>query len=619
MDTRRLAGITAALAIGIGSAAWVRAAPGDLDATFGEGGIVRFDADGDSDYATSIFTQSDGKLLVGRTNDLETDDFSVLRFNADGTPDASFGADGRTSLDIAGGHGWTTAVVQQSDGSIVAAGAGTQDLVLVRYLPDGRPDTGFGVDGVVHYPMRASAVLQQADGKLVVAGHVNPACMGCWDDGGTETFVPGVARFDSAGVIDTGFGADGTVVFDSEADLTGIVQQPDGTLLVVGSGAPRSSVGPVAMTVHRVTRDGQLDPTFGDAGVVRIEFAQGDGAEGDAYGKAIALASDGKIVVAGTADFECCNWTDVTGDLAIARLNPDGSLDGTFGESGRVLYDHGASETIDEGGLVVEPGGTIVVAGHRSIVDTNEVLPAYGLLARFTADGALDRSFGQDGVALIDVGHGDSLSSATAHGIVQLQDGSLAVAFTAEASTPDAAIAIARVAPTGGPGIIGLTRNAVTVTEGITESIVVKRMGGAAGVVSAQYGTYEGSLSGRPDAALASAGADFTPTAGTLTWQDGDTTDRVIAIPTAADGLDEPDETFLVRLSAPTGGAHLATTGAEITIAGSQAPGTPLGAGFPSSTPAGHAGGGGASGILDTLLLGVLVGWTRLRKSRTRA
>jgi uncharacterized delta-60 repeat protein len=613
MDTRRLTVLATVFAVGIGASAWVRAAPGDLDATFGEAGLVRLDIDGDSDRATSIVAQGDGKLLVGRGNDLDSDDFSVLRFNADGTLDSSFDADGRTSLDIPGGHGSTNAVLQQSDGSIVAAGGGAGDLALVRYLTDGRIDTSFGADGVIHYDMAARAALQQSDGKLVVAGYLNPACLGCWDDDADVIYAGmALARFDTVGVIDVGFGVAGATTLDSLIDLRGLVEQPDGKLLVVGSAWPRG-IPPLAMTVHRLTRDGELDPTFGNAGVVTIAFVRGDGAQSDAYGAAIALQSDGKIVVAGTANFQCCIWTDSTGDLALARLNPDGSLDETFGSGGRVLYDHGASETIDQGGLVIEPDGTIVVAGHRSIVETGETgLPTYGLLARFTADGLIDSSFGQQGVTLIDVGYDDSVSDASAHGIVGLPDGSIVAAFTASASEPDSTMVVARLAAGGGPGVIGFTRNAVSVAEGHTATIVVKRTGAASGAVSVEYGTYVGSVR-NPNATLASAGADFAPTAGTLTWPDGDMSDRVIVILTAADAVTEPDETFLVRLFNPTGGAGLATASAEVTIL-SQLP-TPTVA--PSPSPLARKSGGGASGVLETLFLGLLVGWTRVRKSRT--
>ena len=167
--------------LGATTPAW--AAQGDLDPTFGQAGRVFVDIENDDDLPAGIVSQPDGKIIVGRANTAATDDFSVLRFHSDGSPDTSFDADGRTSLDLAGIKGTTVAVLRQPDGKIVAVGW-TRDAAartatrfsLVRYLENGSLDTTFGDGGVAiqsvdaRYASSIPSLVLQPDGRLVVAG-----------------------------------------------------------------------------------------------------------------------------------------------------------------------------------------------------------------------------------------------------------------------------------------------------------------------------------------------------------------------------------------------------------------------------------------------------------------
>src|SRR5690606_37117556 len=123
------------------------AAPGDLDPAFGADGRVFVDVPGDDDIAATALLQVDGKLVIGRTNDAATDDFSVLRLDADGSPDPGFGRDGRTTLDIPDVNATTRVLLKLPEGSIIAAGAAARagdvsntDLGMVRYNSDGSVD-----------------------------------------------------------------------------------------------------------------------------------------------------------------------------------------------------------------------------------------------------------------------------------------------------------------------------------------------------------------------------------------------------------------------------------------------------------------------------------------------
>ena len=96
---------------GVGVTGVATARPGDLDPTFGNGGRVFVDVASDSDVAATVVLQADGKIVVGRSNEGTDDDFSVLRFNRDGSTDTTFDGDGRTTLDVLAYKGTTRVVL----------------------------------------------------------------------------------------------------------------------------------------------------------------------------------------------------------------------------------------------------------------------------------------------------------------------------------------------------------------------------------------------------------------------------------------------------------------------------------------------------------------------------
>ena len=536
------------------------AAPGDLDPTFGNNGLVLLDVARVSAAAATAFAQPDGKLLIGRTGNLVADDFSVIRLNSDGTMDSSFGFVGRTTIDYPRATAQTFAVIAQADGNIAVAGtfaadgAATRELALARLLSDGRLDTSFGRSGVAHADFsdlsrvasaRANAVVQQSDGKLVAAG---TALYRLSSNQGGDFTAPQMvlARFDTGGVLDTAFGTAGRVVLVAAAGGTGevrwLTQQPDGKLVAAGF------IGS-DMAVVRLTAHGVFDASFGTDGIVTFS------AGATASAEAVAVQTDGRIVVAGTAELSC-ELTDPacagSADAVVARFNLNGSLDTSFGSGGTVRLDAAGTRTkVSTGGLVIDPSGAIVIGG-----DTAEVGgPRYGFLARLTASGALDASFGDDGATLIDVGRRSDRPDAAMRGIARLADGSIAAALTSRSEWDVDTIVVARAAAAGGSsGVIGFEQPALRVTEGADATFVVRRTGGTAGEVGVSFTTY----SLYWDSASPAGVEDYVAASGTLTWRDGDTTERTIIIPTVADAGFEEDEDFVIDLSNPSGGATLA-------------------------------------------------------------
>ncbi|MBI5563064.1 MAG: hypothetical protein HY894_09490 [Deltaproteobacteria bacterium] len=154
---------------------------GTLDTSFGAGGSVVTDIRGYDDYGNSLAILSDGRIVVaGDSYGLVDRDFAVVRYNSDGTLDASFGVGGKVTTDVgAGDDDYAYAVGIQSDGKIVAAGpAGNgmlSDFAVVRYNTDGTLDASFGAGGMIRTDSGsidfANGLAIQPDGRIVVAGY----------------------------------------------------------------------------------------------------------------------------------------------------------------------------------------------------------------------------------------------------------------------------------------------------------------------------------------------------------------------------------------------------------------------------------------------------------------
>ena len=329
---------------------------GVLDTTFGGGdGKVTTDiVTADADYATAVAIQADGKIVVaGYSNGSGTNDFALARYTAAGVLDTTFGGgDGKLVTDIVtADQDFAYAVAIQADGKIVVAGtsngSGTNDFALARYTTAGALDATFGTGGKVTTDIVtadndiASAMVIQADGKIIVSGRSN----------GSGSFDFALARYTTAGALDATFGTGGKVTTDivtADNDIaSAMVIQADGKIIVSGRS---NGSGSFDFALARYTTAGALDATFGTGGKVTTDI-------GADYGYAVAIQADGKIVVAGTSNGSGTN------DFALARYTTAGVLDTTFSQDGKVLTDIDSADADDGRAMSLQADGKIVVAG----------------------------------------------------------------------------------------------------------------------------------------------------------------------------------------------------------------------------------------------------------------
>jgi uncharacterized delta-60 repeat protein len=339
------------------------AAVGDLDTSFSGDGIVRTHLGSSYDYAESIALQRDGKIVTAgyffNGNDY---DFSLVRYNTDGTLDLTFSGDGKVTTSIGIVDDFATSVAIQGDGKIVVAGfsyndAGTiTSFALVRYNTDGTLDSTFSGDGKVTTTVgdtanRSYSIVIQGDGKIVVAGYSVTS--------GDYEFA--IVRYNTDGTLDLTFSGDGIVTTNigfSDDRPYSIALQSDGKIVAAGLSYDATGSN-TEFALVRYNTDGTLDLTFSGDGKVTTSIGSSSVVE------SIAIQSDGKIVAAG---FSFNAGTSLS-YFALVRYNADGTLDLTFSGDGIVTTNIGS--TGDSAiSIAIQSDGKIVAAGISYIVDT---------------------------------------------------------------------------------------------------------------------------------------------------------------------------------------------------------------------------------------------------------
>ncbi len=374
---------------------------GSLDPSFGNGlGYVTtsFSGPGTADFATAIAIQSDGKLVVaGQTNRglngfPPVGSFAIVRYNPDGSPDATFGPaqNGTVTRNLSGNVDGATSVVIQPDGKILLGGftnilafalvGGQGKAALLRYNADGSEDDSFGPDGNGAFSVSisgnnktdiANSVLLQPDRKIIAIGATNIS-----GAGGTGSFL--VMRLTQEGILDSTFGPDKTGIVQTHISSNTVgyadgaasgVLQPDGKIVAVGSTNTQGTGIPIGdVCLVRYTSNGTLDASFGQGGIVTTNIS-GNGYLD--YANAAVLQLDAFIVVAGATNER--GTAGAPGSILVLRYTPEGTLDPSFGPQGigyvttqisnPPLYDAGYGVTLAANGSILVAGQTNVGAG----------------------------------------------------------------------------------------------------------------------------------------------------------------------------------------------------------------------------------------------------------------
>ncbi|HVO74281.1 MAG TPA: T9SS type A sorting domain-containing protein [Ignavibacteriaceae bacterium] len=381
---------------------------GAFDNTFGTNGVVITPVGTSDNYATSVLSLPNGKIAAaGSLLNPDASYFVLNRYNINGDLDNTFGENGIVTTPIGYSFGLLSSIAVQNDGKIVAAGtsgiAGFFEFTAVRYNSNGTLDNTFGTNGIaVTQPGSADDLAQsvavQSDGKIVVAGYSS-------NNGGFDNFT--LIRYKQNGFPDDGFGINGIVITPigtSGSEANSVAIQNDGKIIAGGF----SDNGVVEVfTLTRYNSDGTLDDQFGPGGIASTRILSSF----FSYVNSILIQGDGKIIAAG---FSRIGNDD---EFAVVRYNPTGTLDTAFGEGGIVTTALGIEDRINS--ISLQSDGKIV-AGGISLNGGKYKLA----LARYNTDGALDSTFGTNGIVNTQVG---SLSTSASSVLIR-SDGKIIAA-----------------------------------------------------------------------------------------------------------------------------------------------------------------------------------------------
>ena len=395
--------------------------------------------------------------------------------------DPSFGIGGKSIGFTTGPNAQVNSqtIITQPDGKIIQVGnlynynGYPSVIIALRYNANGSLDGTFGTNGIAfssfyqNHSYVSNAVLQ-TDGKIVVVGNFN-------NNQGDDLIL---VRFKNNGSLDSSFGINGqlvTAIGASSDDARSLALQPDGKIVVAGVSTDTTSLCQIQSyfpqaVVVRFNSNGSIDSSFGQKGKV----FSGTGNYKD-FANNVAAQPDGKILVAGTAFYDCScvagyygglEWYCQKSFFLLQRFNADVSPDITFGKNGKAtdsLLLNEPSEMIlqSDGKIVVTAGvqngfvverynidgspdnsfgtagkiftkiandGDYLVLNSAAIQPDGKIVLVGGLnnnatanfvVVRYNSDGSLDSQFNTNGIAVFHIGPPDSYDIATG---VALQD-----------------------------------------------------------------------------------------------------------------------------------------------------------------------------------------------------
>ncbi|MEO5559910.1 MAG: hypothetical protein ABIO49_08760 [Dokdonella sp.] len=361
-------------------------ANGALDTAFGIAGHVTIDFDHALDYCTAIKVQSDGRIVAAGRHDImdpfggSTGSFALTRVNSDGALDTTFGGGtGKVTVTFDSGSSSSTALALQRDGKIIVAGEANvsripfkTDFAVLRLLPNGSLDFGFGVAGKATAGFgaystydRARSIALDDQGRILLAGGADIL----------NVRRMGIVRLLTDGALDTTFGDAGHVLATADivnkAEANQVIVQHDGTIVLAGQLGDTASATPhTDMAVVRLLPDGTPDATFANQGLALIPVDLGTQNGVLASANDVVEQGDHRLVLAGIARI---NQNDYW-KAVVVRLDTSGTPDPSFAGGGTAIFDSSDAQlfvavTLSDG-RILAAGAAIGYGASGTTVDT---------------------------------------------------------------------------------------------------------------------------------------------------------------------------------------------------------------------------------------------------------
>jgi uncharacterized delta-60 repeat protein len=343
--------------------AYVAGEPGELDTSFSfDGELLHTATDSEYDAVSGAAFDDQGRLLIGGEGQGEIPPTAwMVRFLPDGSLDGEFGDRGEL-LEFDGPVVSVGSIHAGSSGSFHAVlrlqSGETSSSVLRKFAGDGTADSGYGTGGDVELPAGAR-VLGRGTGHLLISSSYFLA-LDQDGDQDAEFSAPELDKIPWSAAVD----GEGRVVLGMAA-----VDPP--------------------FTLLRLTREGDLDPAFGDAGSATWPVPEENN---DVYVHDVALGSDGGGAAVASSRFGGIYENQVV----VLRFDAEGNRVNGFADDG--------AQVVEESGMgsrvLLQPDGRVLVSGYRT--DGDSVIDRR--LERYDPDGQLDNTFGSDGERILPVG-----------------------------------------------------------------------------------------------------------------------------------------------------------------------------------------------------------------------
>lgn len=387
--------------------AFVHAAPGALDSSFGAGFGKVLLPRAPYDWATAVAVQTDRKIIVAgncATSSAPSAPwgFCVTRLLASGAPDTSFGVNGLAIAPVPDVNVGTPAssVALLANGKVVVGGscyeptAQLNRICVARFNPDGSIDTTYGTSGVNKVAwgtqsIHVRSMVTQVDDHIVFGAFCQP----------TAALQHNLCaiRVTPNGQLDTTFGFLGgigaQILYNNL--VGGIAIQPDGKIVLSGGCHAQNPPNPKLFCAIRLLSNGQPDASFGTGGFGQVSFVVGANTS-DAEASALVVQRDGKIIIGG----RCRVVAGGPLTFCLLRLHADGTVDASYGPVG-TIFGFAPNVSAELLSMTVQPDGKLIAGGVCYV--TSGV--AYDFcVARLHDDGTLDKSFSGDGLVITSVG-----------------------------------------------------------------------------------------------------------------------------------------------------------------------------------------------------------------------